>query len=256
MKLFKNMEQFFEKHIEGFFRKRFATGIQPVEVGKKLVRAMEENVQISVTKTYAPNHYIVFLNPEDLKRMQSLAVSLSDELAQYITKRAEQQNITIAGVPTVEMREDTALPPGEMRTGIGFIQEPASPREQTPECAEPDQGTRVFEGLEGVPDVPVKHKATPCAYLWVWEGIDTGKEWELGTGRMYIGRRQTNEIALNDMNASRVHAYIVMEEGRHVVHDAKSLNGTYVNGERIIRKVLYSGDRIKTGHSTLVYEVM
>lgn len=255
MKFFKKMERYFEKHIEGFFRKYFAAGIQPVEVGKKLIRAMEENIQISVTKTYAPNHYTVSLNPEDLKRMQSLEISLNDELAQYITRRAEQQNISIVGAPLVEMREDAALSPGEMRVGIAFVQE-TDPQRQTRECTGSEQGTQVFQGMKGVSEVPVKHKATPCASLRVQEGIDAGKDWELGANRVYIGRRQTNEIALNDMSASRVHAYIVMEDGRHVVHDAKSLNGTYVNEERIMRKVLCPGDRIKIGHSTLVYEVM
>lgn len=254
MKLFKDMEQFFEKHIEGFFRKHFASGIQPVEIGKKLIRAMEENLQISVTKTYAPNHYIVGLNPADLKRMELLEVPLTGELAEYIAKRAEQQQISFADVPKVEMREDPALAPGELKIEVGFTQAPAIQKECKQE-QEAHQGTQVFKGIRTIQDA-VKPKGAPCACLRAREGIDSGKEWELGNHRHYIGRRQTNEIALNDINASRVHAYIVLEDGRHVLHDAKSLNGTYVNDERIVRKMLSSGDCIKIGHSILVYEVM
>lgn len=255
MKFFKNLEQFFEKHIEGFFHKHFAAGIQPVEVGKKLIRAMEENLQISVTKTYAPNHYIVGLSPMDLERLQSLEVSLTDELAQYIARRAEQQSISIAGMPIVEMREDASLALGEMNIEVGFRQEQVSQKEYKQEKGD-HQGTQVFKGIKSVQNAAEKHKAIPCAYLRVREGIDSGKKWELGPNRQYLGRRETNEIALNDINASRVHAYIVMEEGRHVLHDAKSLNGTYVNEERIVRKILCSGDCIKIGYTTLVYEVM
>lgn len=254
MAFFKDMEQFFERHIEGFFRKHFAAGIQPVEIGKKIVRAMEQNLQISVTKTYAPNYYTVCLNPTDLQRMHSLEVSLTDELAQYVTRQAKQQGLNLAGIPVVELREDTSLALGELRIETGFTEQ----KEEQPEIGRDIQGTQIFEALDAAPNMPdkVRHKAVPCAALRVREGIDAGKEWELGNNRMYIGRRQTNEIALNDANASRVHAYIAMESGRHVLHDAKSLNGTYVNDERIVRKTLCSGDCIKVGNSMLVYEVI
>jgi len=254
MAFFKELEQFFEKHIEGFFRRRFAAGIQPVEIGKKIVRAMEQNLQISVSKTYAPNHYAVCLNPEDLRRMQSLDISLTDELAQYIIKKAKQQGLNLAGSPVVELREDVALTLGELRIETAFMQE----KEALPPTEADYAGTQVFEGVNAARDLPakVRHKAIPCAALRVREGVDAGTAWELGNNRIYIGRRQTNEIPLNDMNASRVHAYIALEDGRHVIHDAKSLNGTYVNGERIVRKTLCCGDCIKVGNSTLVYEVM
>lgn len=254
MAFLKDLEHFFEKHIEGFFRKHFAAGIQPVEIGKKIVRAMEQNLQISVSKTYAANHYVVYLNQDDLGRMQSLEISLTDELAQYIIRKAKQQGLNLAGSLVVEMREDVALALGELRIETAFIQE----KEELPATEMDYDGTQVFEGLNAVRDLSAKarHKAIPCAALRVREGVDTGKAWELGNNRMYIGRRQTNEIPLNDMNASRVHAYIALEDGRHVIHDAKSLNGTYVNEERIVRKTLCGGDCIKVGNSTLVYEVM
>lgn len=258
MKLIKDLEHFFERHIEGFFRKHFAASVQPVEIGKKLVRAMEENLQISVTKTYAPNQYIVWLNPDDLKRMQMLEVSLTSELAQYIAKQAELQGVSIDGAPIVEMRGDGSLGFGGIKVEIGFAQlsAPAMQNESKQEHEGHDQGTRVFEGVPIAQATLVKHKAIPCAILRVREGIDIGKQWELGNSRIYIGRRPTNEIPLNDLNASRVHAYIVLDDGHHVLHDAKSLNGTYVNGERIARKILCTGDSIKVGHTTLDYEVM
>lgn len=254
MAFLKDMEQFFEKHIEGFFRKYFSAGIQPVEISKKIVRAMEQNLQVSVSKTYAPNHYVVCLNPEDLSRMQSLEISLTDELAQYVIKKAKQQDFNLAGSPVVEMREDVTLTLGELRIETAFIQE----KEVLPATEADYGGTQVFEGLKAARDLLAKarHKAIPCAALRVREGVDAGRVWELGNNRMYIGRRQTNEIPLNDINASRVHAYIALEDGRHVIHDAKSLNGTYVNDERIVRKTLCGGDCIKVGNSTLVYEVM
>lgn len=255
LKFFKDMERFFENHIEGFFRRRLATGIQPVEIAQKLVRAMEDNLQVSVTTTYAPNHYTIRLHPEDIKRMQSLEISLAGELSQYILRHAERQKVKIVGVPRMEMQEDGAVPLGDVRVETGFIPEEGN-QDARAQQAEHHQGTQVFEGVKISGAADARHKAVPCALLRASTGVDAGKEWELGCSRMYIGRRQTNEIPLNDINASRVHAYIAMDAGRHVLHDAKSLNGTYVNEERILHKILCSGDRIRIGHSILVYEVM
>ena len=49
--------------------------------------------------------------------------------------------------------------------------------------------------------------------------------------------------------------YVIFEDGTHVLYDAKSLNGTYVNGQRITRKSLKNGDHIKLGNTVLLYEV-
>ncbi|MPN61701.1 hypothetical protein SDC9_209443 [bioreactor metagenome] len=87
------------------------------------------------------------------------------------------------------------------------------------------------------------------------EGLDKGMKVEVGSKRINIGRRESNELPLTDMNTSRLHAYVIYEEGNHVLHDAKSLNGTYVNGHRITRKILCSGDRIKVGNTIILYEV-
>jgi pSer/pThr/pTyr-binding forkhead associated (FHA) protein len=70
-----------------------------------------------------------------------------------------------------------------------------------------------------------------------------------------IGRRESNELPLTDMNTSRLHAYVVFEEGGHTLYDARSLNGTYVNDHRVTRKRLKAGDRIKVGNTVILYEV-
>lgn len=255
LKFLKGMERFFERHIEGFFRHYFIAEIQPVEIGKRLVRAMEENLQISVTKTYAPNQYWIYLRPNDLERMQALNISLTEELAQYILKQAQQRELYVEGEPIIELQADADLSTGEIRIHAGFINVQIDQDLQNQQDLKMD-GTLVFDRLQDLVMPFARHKAVPCTRLQVKEGIDLGKTWELGNTRMYLGRRETNEIPLGDMNASRVHAYIQLDEGYYVLHDAKSLNGTYVNGERITRKVLQTGDHIKIGHTILVYEVV
>ena len=62
----RDLEKRLEGLMEGFFTKVFRSGLQPVEVGRRILREMEENRTVSVNRTYAPNDFQVFIGPEDL----------------------------------------------------------------------------------------------------------------------------------------------------------------------------------------------
>ena len=78
----------------------------------------------------------------------------------------------------------------------------------------------------------------------------------LGEKQVYFGRKNTNDFILDDDGASRIHAYISYERHRHVLHDAGSLNGTFVNKNPITRYELRNGDKILIGNTVLVYKVL
>jgi serine phosphatase RsbU (regulator of sigma subunit) len=72
-----------------------------------------------------------------------------------------------------------------------------------------------------------------------------------------IGRRSETDLRLPGGDISRVHAEIVLEQGARVLYDRSKL-GTFVNDERIDRRPLAHGDRIRLGNSTdveVVYAV-
>ncbi len=62
-----------------------------------------------------------------------------------------------------------------------------------------------------------------------------------------IGRHADNHLVLRDNRASRNHAHIVFEGGTYYVEDLNSRHGTWVNGERVARRVLRNSDRIDFG---------
>lgn len=78
----------------------------------------------------------------------------------------------------------------------------------------------------------------------------------LGESQVYLGRRETNDYVLKDEGASRIHAYISYERHRHVLRDAGSLNGTFVNKKPVTRCDLRHGDKILIGSTTLIYKVL
>jgi phosphoserine phosphatase RsbU/P len=70
-----------------------------------------------------------------------------------------------------------------------------------------------------------------------------------------VGRKVDKDLVIADPRVSRDHAMIVSENGQFAVIDQGSKHGTYVNGERIDRKVLEKNDRMEFGVREVVYIV-
>ncbi len=68
-----------------------------------------------------------------------------------------------------------------------------------------------------------------------------------------VGRSPAADIVLDDASVSRRHAVIVHRGGRAMILDDRSLNGVYVNGERVGEAALSDGDGIAIGHVTARY---
>ena len=74
-----------------------------------------------------------------------------------------------------------------------------------------------------------------------------------GVGMTAFGRHPDSEIMLDDITVSRRHADIVRQGDQYSVRDAGSLNGTYVNLERVDDAVLHQGDEVQIGKFRLVF---
>jgi pSer/pThr/pTyr-binding forkhead associated (FHA) protein len=89
--------------------------------------------------------------------------------------------------------------------------------------------------------------------LVVKRGPNAGSKFFLDTDVTKIGRHPDSEIFLDDITVSRRHAEIRRADGTFSVHDVGSLNGTYVNRERVEEAQLRSGDEIQVGKFKLVF---
>jgi uncharacterized protein (TIGR02996 family) len=70
-----------------------------------------------------------------------------------------------------------------------------------------------------------------------------------------FGRVEDNHVVLADRNISRRHARLLVRDGRYILVDIKSTNGTYVNGRRLTAPVVVrTTDQIRMGEYTLVIE--
>jgi pSer/pThr/pTyr-binding forkhead associated (FHA) protein len=100
--------------------------------------------------------------------------------------------------------------------------------------------------------VPMGELPADAAVLIVRGGTQAGDRFTLGDGRIRLGRHPDSEIVLDDITVSRRHASIERTPDGYVVTDAGSLNGTYVNQERIDQAVLQHGDELQVGKFRLV----
>lgn len=91
------------------------------------------------------------------------------------------------------------------------------------------------------------------ALLIVLRGPNTGARFLLDAQEVSAGRHPDSDIFLDDVTVSRRHAVFASEAADYLVRDVGSLNGTYVNRERIDQAVLDQGDEVQIGKFRLVY---
>ena len=79
--------------------------------------------------------------------------------------------------------------------------------------------------------------------------------WEIDRQRLRIGRTPDNDIVIDNLAVSRLHALIEEEKGGYFLRDCDSLNGTEVNGSRISRRKLEDGDEITIAKHTILFRL-
>lgn len=124
-----------------------------------------------------------------------------------------------------------------------------------------DQTTGVLrldpESLE-TPDAVVEADAVAAdlrsgtALLVVVRGPNAGARFLLDRELVTVGRHPSSDIFLDDITVSRRHVEFRREADRFWIYDVGSLNGTYVNGVRVERQALSTGDELQIGKFKLI----
>jgi signal transduction histidine kinase len=89
--------------------------------------------------------------------------------------------------------------------------------------------------------------------LFVIQGADQGKRFELKTKPMALGRDQSNPIRLHDTEVSRRHAEVRPVDDSYRIIDLGSANGTFLNGQPVDQAPLHSGDRLQLGQTVMLF---
>lgn len=134
---------------------------------------------------------------------------------------------------------------------------------QCAKCGKPlGSGAGADETLGFIPAVEVEIEETEeeiearlerGAVLVVKKGPDAGERFVLLKDETTLGRDPQSDIFLNDITVSRKHARVDRAGGGVTLTDVGSLNGTYVNGERVDEVDLRNGDEIQIGKFKMVF---
>jgi pSer/pThr/pTyr-binding forkhead associated (FHA) protein len=108
-------------------------------------------------------------------------------------------------------------------------------------------------GEDAFADATVESLAPDTALLVVKRGPNAGSRFLLDKDVTTAGRHPESDIFLDDVTVSRRHASFERDDSGFVVRDVGSLNGTYLNRERIDEAALSSGDEVQIGKFRLVF---
>lgn len=121
------------------------------------------------------------------------------------------------------------------------------------------QGTQLFSAEElrrhtaSGPHYDASDKASASRPVLQGVGNMEGKRFSLRAGRQTIGRREDNDIVIDELSVSSSHAWIMNQNGHYVIMNTLSTNGTFVNNQRVHDAVLKHGDQVRFGQAEFVF---
>jgi FhaA, N-terminal domain/FHA domain len=252
MGLAKSIEQRLEGLVEGFFTKLFRSGLQPVEVGRRIQREMAEGKTVSINRIYVPNEFEVSIGPEDHERFAGMEAGLVREFSDLVIEEAKQNRWNLMGAPRVSFHQVEDMGRGEFKVEASLAADAGAPRAST---HEPERGRDLSQtraiSLDSANRLGLSQGSAVLEVL-----DDSGHvrdKISITSSPVTIGRVAINDIVLGDANVSRKHAELRSDGGNWIVTDLGSTNGTLVNGRTATQRQLNDGDRLTFGSTELVF---
>jgi hypothetical protein len=255
------VERFFERIFERQAARLFRTKLQPIQLQRRIERAMESGRHREGDRTLVPNRYAVHLNLVDLEAIREVHPSLAADLADAALAFARGHGYTLADRPTVALIADTTIDTADVRVvATTDLRRGESPRNSTPgPTGAPDHGgsDRTAPPLPDHTSVFVVPTVESSRAVLREIRPDGASRSIVVDGRpLTIGRAPDNGLVLADSRASRHHARLYGRRGALILADLGSTNGSWVNDRRIDEMALGEGDQVRIGDTILVVESM
>jgi Protein of unknown function (DUF3662)/Inner membrane component of T3SS, cytoplasmic domain len=209
-------EQRLERLVEGAFAKAFRSGLQPVELGRRLVREMDMRRTLGVRGTLVPNQFSFALSPADRSRLEAIEHTLIAELVDTARQHAREEGYRFPGAIAIEFVTDDHVATGSFQLT-----------------------SRLAEG-------------GPVAGLVLADGT----RFDLDDRPVTVGRGPDCDLVLADPTVSKHHFELRPRGTDVVLVDLGSTNGTRVNDVGVRDRVLADGDQIRVGATVLRFETV
>jgi len=255
MSVLKSLESKIAGLVEGTFSRAFRSEVRPVEIARKLAREMEEHKTLSLSRTYVPNEYRVFLSPRDRERFTEFEDALVSELTGYLLEHARRERLVLMSRPVVEFETDDRLGLGEFGIQARVVNpEPEAEDEPVGRAGGESSGRTMIYSTAGRVAEPLEERARQRQETALL--LMGGKRLVVGPAGATMGRSRQCDVMVDDANVSRTHAEVRPRGGSWVLTDLGSTNGSRLNGRRVEgSEVLKPGDEIELGTTLLTFEL-
>jgi hypothetical protein len=250
MSVLRTLESKLAGLVEGTFSRAFKSEVRPVEIARKLAKELDDHRVQSLSRTYGPNEYTVWLSPEDRKQFEGYEDDLGRELSGYLLEHARRERISLPTRPAINFRTDDELRLGEFGIQPRLVRAPQEASEQ------PSQGDHGHTMVYTVSDRLAEPLREPDHRRGTARLLVDGRTELLGSGGAVLGRSREADVIVEDPNVSRRHAEVRPSGGSWIVRDLGSTNGVKVNGRRIQGpQSLKRGDVIELGTARVTFEL-
>jgi predicted component of type VI protein secretion system len=252
MSVLRSLESKLAGLVEGTFARAFKSEVRPVEIARKLAREMDEHRVQSLSRTYAPNEYAVWLSPDDRAQFEGVERDLAADLGGYLLEHARRERIALVTRPKIEFRTDERLRLGEFGIQARLVRPAAD------ELEPPSQGDEGHTMVYSTSDRVAEQLAEPDPRRARARLRVNGRVHPVASDGALLGRSRDCDVILDDANVSRHHAEIRPSGGSWTVRDLGSTNGVKVNGRRVDPQrpqSLKRGDELEIGTSHVTFEL-
>jgi hypothetical protein len=259
MSVLRSLEEKIAGLVEGTFGRVFRSEVRPVEIARKLVKEMDDHRTVSLSRTYVPNTYVIWLSPEDRDHYAGVEHEVLEELSAHLLEHARGERLSLVGRPQLSLRVDDRLRLGEFGIETRSVREgdgaapaaPVAPASPGPSSSDTMVASSAIRHREALDEVRPPRGARPRAVI-----VSGGKRLVIADEGSVLGRSRESDIVLEDTNISRRHARIFPDGEGWAIEDLGSTNGVRVNGRRIDGSHrLGSGDELELGTVAVSFEV-
>ncbi len=239
------LERLAENLLEGGFARALKARLQPVQIAKACTREMERGLVVGVDGPIVPNRYLAYLHPDDLAGFSVFQASLERELAGYVAGYAARRGYRLLGSPTVRLlQQETGARLGRVRVEASLADAPSEmgPASSLPSLPEGTMEMPVALAPARPAALTPPREERPAAML-----VDEAGQCIELKAQTSLGRAVDNDLVLESRGVSRHHAQILWLEGRYLLVDMGSTNGSFAGGRKVARHVLADGEEISFG---------
>jgi hypothetical protein len=250
MSVLRNLESKLADLVEGTFGRVFRSEVRPVELARKLAKEMDDHRTVSLSRTYVPNEYVIYLSTQDRERYEGVEHEVLGELSGYLLEHARRERLALVSRPQIEFRTDERLALGEFGIQARTVRQAASGNAMQ----QADHGhTMVYSTSDRLNEQLAESRVARAGRGVV---VVDGKRFVVGAEGATLGRSRECDVVVDDANVSRRHAEIRPGPHGWTIADLGSTNGTRVNGRNVGGGAhpLSPGDRLELGTALATFE--